>query len=395
MAESFQVFRVFLKLGLTSFGGPIAHIGYYHQELVERRAWLTERAFADLVALCHFLPGPASSQTGIAIGYHRGGAAGALAAFVAFTSPSAIIMMLCALAADAIDRHGGFVFLRGLELVAVAVVAQAVLSMQASLCPDWQRRAIALLSLVILLVYPSAPSFASQLSVIVLGAFLGRLFLSTDKKPNAATLHCDGYDGLRTPSRKAGLVAIIFAIGVLVVSFGSWTGKPAQLAGIAQSGALVFGGGHVVLPLLEGATSGWIDRDIFFAGYGAAQALPGPLFSFAAYIGMLADSPPSFLFALLCLGAVFIPGFLLLFSALPFWNQLSSWHPARTSMAGINAAVVGLLAATLIDPLWVSSVHTPLDFIIVLAAFVFLKKRLIPVWGIVLAVALLCVIRAL
>ncbi len=397
--QFFEVFLVFLKLGLTSFGGPIAHIGYYRRELVERRAWLSDQAFADLVSLCHFLPGPASSQTGMAIGYHRGGPAGAVAAFIAFTSPSAIIMAVCALAAQAINNHGDFTLLRGLELVAIAVVAQAVWGMQANLCADWPRRVIAVLAFIGLLIYPTPPSFASQISVILLGALLGGLFLDTNhgaghlaKKSNPEQ---KSDHGLRTPSRKAGLVAAILTIGVLILAFGSWTGVAAQLAGIAQAGALVFGGGHVVLPLLESTTSTWIDRDLFFAGYGAAQALPGPLFSFAAYIGMLADWPPSPLFALLCLGAIFIPGFLLLFAALPFWNRLSLWRPARASMAGVNAAVVGLLAAALIDPLWVSSVHTPVDVLITLAAFILLKKSLIPTWGVVLAVALVCVIRAI
>ena len=395
LPQFIEVFWVFLKLGLTSFGGPIAHIGYYRRELVERRAWLKDQAFADLVALCHFLPGPASSQTGMAIGYHRGGAAGALAAFIAFTSPSAMIMIVCALAAQAIDNEGDFNLLRGLELVAVAVVAQAVLGMQATLCTDWPRRTIAVLSFIGLLIYPAAPSFTSQISVILLGALLGGVFLdSGHRTEQSGPTHRSLNDrGLRTPSRKAGLVAVILSIGVFILVFASWTGAAAQLAGIAKAGALVFGGGHVVLPLLESTTSSWIDRDLFFAGYGAAQALPGPLFSFAAYIGMLAHSSP--LFALLCLGAIFIPGLLLLFAALPFWNHLSLWHPARASMAGINAAVVGLLAATLVDPLWVSSVHTAFDVLIVLGAFILIKKSLIPTWGVVLAVALLCVFRAM
>ena len=398
MATIAEVFRVFLKLGLTSFGGPIAHIGYYREELVARRGWLSERAFADLVALCHFLPGPASSQTGVAIGYHRAGPGGALAAFIAFAFPSAAIMATWALGVRVIDAQYDFALLRGFELAALGVVAQAVLSMQRQLCPDWPRRGIALLSMVVVLAYPGSSLLTAQIGVIIMGGILGSLSGSLITAPPRDDHDDATPQRIRLPSLKTAGTATLLAVILLGLSF--WPGPDATtwvslLGGVTQAGALVFGGGHVVLPLLESVTSDWIERDLFLAGYGAAQALPGPLFSFAAYIGMMADSPPSPLLAFLCLAAVFAPGFLFLFAALPFWGRLASWHPARTAMTGINAAVVGLLAAALIDPLGRMSIRNATDASIVLIAFLLLSKTRIPVWAVVIMVGLISLIRFL
>ena len=396
--HALEVFRVFLRLGLTSFGGPMAHIGYFRQELVIRRAWLRDHTFSNLMALCHFLPGPASSQAVVAIGYHRAGYAGSIAAFVAFTLPSALIMGTTAWAARTFDAYYDFSILRGLELIALVVVAQAVVGMQATLCPDWPRRGIALLTLALVLASPWAPPPINttfvHIGVILLGAALSTLFLR-----NKIEHHGAHNLRLRTPAHYTSLVAAVLFTLVLVCAFAGpllWD-EPHDLTrlimNITQAGTLVFGGGHVVLPLLESATSGVLARDIFLAGYGAAQALPGPLFSFAAYIGMVVTDSPAF--TLLCLLAIFAPGFFILFAALPHWFRLSRWPTARAAVAGVNAAVVGLLAATLINPLWVSSIRTPADAITAAIAFLVLTRTRVPVWGIVLGLTAVHALRTI
>ena len=370
-----EVFAAFLKLGLTSFGGPIAHIGYFRDAFVVRRRWVDETAFAELVSLCQFLPGPSSSQVGFAIGWLRAGPLGALAAWTGFTLPSAMLMTAVALGAAALQAAwlGGLV--HGLKLVAVAVVAQAVFGMARTLTPDARRAAIAVLAIGIV-TFTSA--FAGQIAAIGMGALLGILLC---RQQDAA---------LPTPlglgiSRRAGAVAIALFVAVLVGGplLAAATGDPAVMHFNAfyRSGALVFGGGHVVLPLLQQAvvTPGWISQDSFLAGYGAAQAMPGPLFTFAAYLGAALHEPPnSVAGAALALAAIFLPGLLALIAVVPFWNRLRGHPTARAALAGANAAVVGILGAALYDPIWTSAVQGKADFLAAVAGFMMLTALRAP-----------------
>lgn len=368
--SALEVLRVFLKLGVSSFGGPIAHIGYFHNEFVLRRRWLDEQAYADLVALCQFLPGPASSQVGFSIGLLRAGYLGGLAAWTAFTLPSAILMVLFAYGASALTGSTGVALLHGLRLVAVAIVAQAVWSMARTLAPDRQRASIAVAAALIILV-SSSP--VAQIIAIALGAVLGLLLCRTS---------VPGTTGGRLTlpvSTRAGWAALVVFLLLLVALplLSALTRQPALalFEAFYRSGALVFGGGHVVLPLLREAfvTPGWVTDDAFLSGYGAAQAVPGPLFTFAAYLGAVAHTTPHGLAgAALGLIGIFLPGVLILLAALPFWESLRQRTYARSMMAGVNAAVVGLLGAALYSPAWTSSVHTALDFGLVLVSFVLL-----------------------
>jgi chromate transporter len=395
--SSLEVLRVFLKLGLTCFGGPIAHIGYFRNELVVRRGWLDEQTYADLVALCQFLPGPASSQVGLSVGLVRAGYAGALAAWLGFTLPSAIIMTLFAYGARALQGPLGASLLHGLKLVAVAIVAQAVWGMARTLCPDRQRASIALMATLIILF---APSSWAQILAIALGALLGWR-LSRVASPAADSAR------LQLPiSPRAGLVALaaffILLSGLPVLSgFVLSPGTPAtpnalvRLAAFYRSGALVFGGGHVVLPLLRQTfvAPGWVGDDAFLAGYGAAQALPGPLFTFAAYLGAIARGTPQGPGgAALGLIGIFLPGMLILLGTLPFWGSLRQHLAAQSAMRGVNAAVVGVLGAALYNPLWTSSVITPADFAIALAGFVLLTAWRAPPLLVVVLSALAAVL---
>ncbi len=362
-----EIFRVFLRLGLTSFGGPIAHLGYFRSEFVERRHWLSEQSFADLVALSQFLPGPASSQTGFGVGLLRGGLLGGVAAWAGFTLPSAILMVLFAYGAGSIaDRPLGAGLLHGLKLVAVAIVAQAVMGMARSLCPDRIRASIATVALVVTLV---APWSITQLAVIVAGGFAGLLTCK-------ASVEVVSDVPLIPVSRRAGLACLAAYFALLAVAFlPTPPGAAALFDAFYRSGALVFGGGHVVLPLLREAVAapGWVSDSVFLAGYGAAQALPGPLFTFAAFLGAVASVPPHGIAgAVLALLAIFIPGMLCLVGTLPFWSALSADPRARAAMLGTNAAVVGLLGAALYNPVWTSAVHGPIDFAIAAAGFVLL-----------------------
>ena len=365
-----EVLGVFLKLGLTSFGGPIAHLGYFRREFVVRRDWLDERAYADLVALAQFLPGPASSQTGFAIGLMRAGYLGGLAAWAGFTLPSAIAMTLFAYGEGALKGPAGDGLLHGLKLVAVAIVAQAVLGMARSLAPDRPRATIAILSLILMAF---APAGWAQIAVILLGA-LGGLIVCRQRADIAIA------DAPPPITRPAALVFAGLFFALLALSFvPALHGAAALAAAFYRSGALVFGGGHVVLPLLRTAVvdPGWVSDSAFLAGYGAAQAMPGPLFTFAAYLGAAASIPPGGVAgAALALAAIFAPGLLLLMAVLPFWNGLRSVSSARAAMAGVNAAVVGLLASALYNPVWTSAVKGPADFAIAAAGFVALI-----VWG--------------
>ena len=366
-ADVGEIFRVFLRLGLTSFGGPIAHLGYFRAEFVERRHWLSEQGFADLVALAQFLPGPASSQTGFGIGLLRSGLLGGIAAWAGFTLPSAILMVLFAYGAGSIaDSSLGAGLLHGLKLVAVAIVAQAVMGMARTLCPDRMRASIATLALVVTLV---APWSITQLAVIVAGGFAGLLMCK-------ASVEALGGGRLMPVSRGAGLACLAAYLALLAVAFSPTPpGALALFDAFYRSGALVFGGGHVVLPLLRNAVAapGWVPDSVFLAGYGAAQALPGPLFTFAAFLGTVASvRPHGIAGAAIALLAIFIPGLLCLLGALPFWNAISANPRARAAMLGTNAAVVGLLGAALYNPVWTSAVRDPIDFAIAAAGFVLL-----------------------
>lgn len=351
-----EVLGAALRLGLTSFGGPIAHIGYYRREYVERRRWLDEAAFADLVALSQMLPGPASSELGIAIGTRRAGILGGIAAWVGFTTPSAIAMIAFGLLATPADlANAGWV--HGLKLAAVAVVAQAVIMMARSLAPDTPRRLIAAAAAAASLVIASP---LSQVAVIAAGAAAGVMLLHAPAPPS--------HDGHPPPlGRRAGVVALtVFA--ALLVSLPVLRLVGGQAAAVFdsfyRSGALVFGGGHVVLPLLHAnvVDPGWVSDSAFLAGYGAAQAVPGPLFTFAAYLGTVSSVTPNGVAGgLLALVAIFLPSFLLVFGALPFWDRLRTAPRFRRALLGINAAVVGILLAALYTPIWTGAIGSVAD----------------------------------
>jgi chromate transporter len=379
-ASSWSVFLIFLRLGLTSFGGPVAHLGYFRDEFVTRRRWLSERSYGDLVALCQFLPGPASSQVGIALGLSRAGYGGALAAWLGFTLPSAVVLILFALG---IAQHSTALppgALHGLKVVAVAVVAQAVWGMARNLCSDAARISVMLIAACVALLQTSA---WGQVAVISAAALAGLLLF----KPTPPAAH----DALPvTLSRRAG--AMWLSLFVLVLA-----GLPilAQLIpnqGLAmidafyRSGSLVFGGGHVVLPLLQAEVvpTGWVSNDVFLAGYGAAQAMPGPLFTFAAFLGAsMSQAPSGWLGGLLCLLAIFAPSFLLVLGALPFWESLRRSPRTQAALAGVNAAVVGLLLAALYQPVWTSAIFSARDFGLALIGLVALMVWKLPPWLVV------------
>jgi chromate transporter len=376
-----EVFRAFLKLGLTSFGGPIAHLGYFRDELVIRRRWIDEDGYADLVALCQFLPGPASSQVGFALGILRGGGLmGGLAAWTAFTLPSALLLLAFAYGAASFDGPVANGALHGLKLVAVAVVAQAVWGMARTLAPDRSRASIAICALFVV-VFAAGP--IGQIAAIALGALGGMVLSRTDAAPDARHLAFP-------ISRRAGAVALgafallLVAPHILADALQSQT--VALFDAFYRSGALVFGGGHVVLPLLQAATvgSGWTTPDVFLAGYGAAQAVPGPLFAFAAYLGaMVHPSPDGLAGATIALFGIFLPGLLLVFGVLPFWDTFRARPLVRAAMRGANAAVVGILAAALYDPVWTSAINGPRDFALAALGFVLLTAFKAPPWSVV------------
>lgn len=377
-----EVFLAFSKLGLTSFGGPIAHLGYFRDEFVTRRGWFDDRTYGDLVALCQFLPGPASSQVGFAIGLMRAGALGAAAAWVGFTLPSAILMLAFALGAAAFEGEIAQGVLHGLKLVAVAVVAQAVLGMARSLTPDRQRAGIAVLAVAAMVLLGGV---AGQVGAIVLGVVLG-LVLCRDGTGGEVDL------GPVPVSRRFAAAALVAFVALLVVlPLLAPLGQGLALFDVFyRAGALVFGGGHVVLPLLEAGTvgQGWLSEDSFLAGYGAAQAVPGPLFTFAAYLGAAGiEQPNGVPGAAIALVAIFLPGFLILLAALPFWHGLRANPMAQAGMRGANAAVVGILALALYDPVFTSAARTPLDFAVALAGFVALVSWKVQPIYVVLALA--------
>jgi len=381
-SSAWSIFWIFLKLGLTSFGGPIAHLGYYRNEFVLRRQWLDDARYGDLVALCQFLPGPASSQVGFALGVLRGGGLrGGLAAWTGFTLPSALLMFAFALGAASLAGPSAAGVVHGLKLVAVAVVAQAVWGMARTLTPDRQRIAIALAATAIVVL---AGGPAGQLAAIAAGASAGYWLCR-------GPLAQPGVELSMPVGRRAGIAALAL-FGILLLglplSAGLTEDRPLALFdAFYRSGALVFGGGHVVLPLLQAETvaSGWVANETFLAGYGLAQALPGPLFAFAAFLGAQAGMTASALGgAVIALLALFLPGLLLVYGTLPFWDRLRRHAAARHAMMGANAAVVGILAAALADPVWTGAVFDVRDAGIVLAGFLLLAVWKAPSWIVVI-----------
>jgi chromate transporter len=380
-----EVFAAFLKLCLTSFGGPIAHLGYFREEFVVRRKWLNDSAFADIVALCQFLPGPASSQVGFVLGIFRGGGLlGGVAAWTAFTLPSAILLLAFAYGAANFSGPVGQGILHGLKLVAVAVVAQAIWGMSRNLTPDRTRVGIALAAVAAAVFLNSA---VGQIGAITGGALLGIILCRDGDIQN--THHLSFPVGRRSALPALVLFAALFVAPPLLHAI---TGGQAFLLFDAfyRSGALVFGGGHVVLPLLETAVvgPGWVSHEAFLAGYGAAQAVPGPLFTFAAYLGAAAlPEPNGVTGAIIALITLFLPGLLLVYGTLPFWDGLRRRPLAQAAMKGANAAVVGILAAAFYSPVWTSAVVTPSDFFLALAGFLFLTVWKTPPWVVVIVLA--------
>ncbi|WP_250654810.1 chromate efflux transporter [Alkalimarinus coralli] len=359
-----DVLRTFTKLGFTSFGGPVAHIAYFHKELVERKRWVSEDQFSQLLAICQFLPGPASSQLGFALGLLRAGWLGAIAAFVAFTLPSSLLLLAFASALSLLSGPVGQAAIHGLKLVAFAVVADAVLGMSKKLCPDTLRRGIALFSASALLLVSSA---WSQIFVVLGGAAIGVLFCRESAGSTSYKIKV-GY------SRRVGVIIFsIFLCLLFLLSFAPTEAGIFSLAGaFYQAGALVFGGGHVVLPLLEDAVvnTGWITKENFLAGYGAAQAIPGPMFAFSSYLGAIVPTGyNSGLGATIALLFMFLPGFLLVAAVLPIWQRISDNPAALNAIAGVNAAVVGLLGAALYDPIFISGVMSSFDLAVCIIAF--------------------------
>jgi len=377
-----EVFRVFLRLGLTSFGGPVAHLGYFRGEFVARRKWLDESAYADIVALCQFLPGPASSQVGISLGILRAGLPGALAAWLGFTMPSALAMVLFGYGVTRIGDLSHAPWLHGLKIVAVAVVAQAVWGMAKNLCPDRERASVAVAAAILAMAVPSA---IGQIGAIAAGGLIGWVLLG-----GRATAAPDAPLAVHLPRSLSIAAAVLFMalLAGLPLLAAAVPAQPIKLFdSFYRSGSLVFGGGHVVLPLLQAEVvpPAWVSNDTFLAGYGAAQAVPGPLFTFAAYLGtVMGPWPNGWLGGLICLVAIFLPSFLLLIGVLPFWDTLRRMPAVRSALLGVNAAVVGLLLAALYRPVWISAVFAPADFAIGLVAFLLLAMWAVPPWLVVI-----------
>ena len=383
-----QIFLIFLRLGLTSFGGPVAHISYFREEFVRRRQWLSDARYADLVALCQFVPGPASSQVGMGIGMALGGVRGSLFAWLGFTMPSAIVLAILGMAFVHVDLAAMDDVIRGLKLVAVGVVAHALVGMARTLCPDVRRAVLAVAAAVIMIV---SDTVLAQFGVILGGMIAGFVLLR-------GVAPSDPHDTPTVHSAKGAVLALgvffaLLAVLPIVAQFDP-TGLFAVIDGFYRSGALVFGGGHVVLPLLESAVvaPGWVDPETFLAGYGATQAVPGPIFTFAAYLGAVLHTGSgvgnagwwiSSLTACVTLVAIFLPAWLLVIGLLPFWDRVRHVNAMRAGLLGVNAAVVGLLAAVLYDPIWTGAIHNVVDVICVAVAFAVLQWRLVPVWALV------------
>lgn len=376
-----EILLVSTRLGFTSFGGPIAHLGYFHEEYVKRRKWLDEKGYAELVALCQFLPGPASSQVGIGIGIVRGGLLGGIISFVGFTLPSVIALIVFALLLDGINI-GEAGWIHGLKLVAVAVVAHAILGMAEKLTPDLKRKAIALIALIITLVWEMT---FTQVAVIALGALAGYMLFKQEKEGDEAPFEIP-------LSRKVAAACLILFFGLLlllpVLSEAFSIKWLAAFDSFYRSGALVFGGGHVVLPLLEQEVvpSGWVSEESFLAGYGAAQAVPGPLFTFAAYLGAVMSGWAG---GLLATAAIFLPAFLLIVGTLPFWAVMRQNSAIKGAFMGVNAAVVGILIAAFYQPIWTTTIKDAADFAAAAVLFSMLAYWKLPPWSVVVAGALI------
>lgn len=377
-----EVFLAFLRLGLTSFGGPVAHLGYFRDDLVVRRRWMDDRGYADLVALCQFLPGPASSQVGFAMGLQRAGVLGSLAAFAAFTLPSAVLLVAFAGGAAALGGVVGDGILSGLKIVAVAIVAHAVWGMARSLTPDAPRAGIAVVALALALLLPAAPG---QLAALTIGAVAGVVVLRGSDEADAEPSPSFGV------RKSAAVACLALFVGGLVAlpRLAALTGSSSVslVDAFYRAGALVFGGGHVVLPLLQAGVvqTGWVSPESFLTGYAAAQAVPGPLFTFAAYLGSLSEAGPGgILGAALALGAIFLPGFLVLVGALPFWDAVRTRPRVRAAMRGANAAVVGILGAALYTPVFTTAITGPGSLVLAAVGFVLLTAFRTPAWAVVL-----------
>jgi len=384
--SAWTVFLVFLRLGLSSFGGPIAHLGYFREEFVARRQWLSEQSYVDLVALCQFLPGPASSQVGIGVGLSRAGLGGAFAAWAGFTLPSAIVLVLFAQGMSTWGSALPSGLLHGLKIVAVAVVAQAVWGMARTLCTDVPRVTIAALAACAALLWPNA---WGQIGVIACTAVIGLLLFKPAQGQAAESLPI-------SVSRTVGVISLVLFFSLLVglpLAIEVWPSSAlAMVNAFYRAGSLVFGGGHVVLPLLQAATvpNGWVANDTFLAGYGLAQAVPGPLLTFSAFLGAsMSVQPSGWAGATLCLIAIFVPSFLLVIGVLPFWEPLRHSVRTRAALAGVNAGVVGLLLAALYNPVWTSAIFKPEDFGLALLALVALMFWKVPPWLVVLGCGLL------
>jgi chromate transporter len=377
-----EVFCIFLRLGLTSFGGPVAHLGYFRAEFVARRKWLGEAAFADIVALCQFLPGPASSQTGLSIGIMRAGLPGGLAAWLGFTMPSALAMIAFGYGVGWAGDLSRAAWLHGLKIVAVAVVANALWGMARNLCPDVMRATIAVAAAVAVIATPTA---AGQVGAIIGGGLIGWWLLKGTDVGSGAALQV-GIPRSWTWPAAILFFALLFGLPLLHASLPGQA--LAEFDSFYRSGALVFGGGHVVLPLLQAEVvpPGWVDNNVFLAGYGAAQAMPGPLFTFSAYLGtVIRPAPNGWLGGLICLLAIFLPSPLLLIAALPHWETLRRKPAVQSALRGVNAAVVGILLAALYHPVWTSAIFSSRDFAIGMVAFLALALWTVPPWLVVVA----------
>ncbi|MFC5591574.1 chromate transporter [Sporosarcina soli] len=375
-----EILFVSTRLGLTSFGGPTAHLGYFHEEYVRRRRWMDEKSYADLVALAQFLPGPASSQVGIGIGVMRAGVLGGIISFIGFTLPSVVALILFALLLNGFDI-GNAGWIHGLKIVAVVVVAHAILGMAKNLTPDLKRKAIALFALVSTLLWQTA---FTQVGVILVAALFGFLLFKKHKENEEVSSQFP-----IGKSVSAICLLLFFGLLFLLPVIREVTGSywVAMFDSFYRSGSLVFGGGHVVLPLLEQelVPNGWISEEAFLAGYGATQAVPGPLFTFAAYLGAVMKGWQGGLVATI---AVFLPAFLLILGALPFWDALRNNPKIKGAILGVNAAVVGILISALYQPIWTSSILAPIDFALAAILFSMLVYWKLPPWMIVVAGAI-------
>lgn len=386
MKKYFEVFFTALKLGLTSFGGPVAHLGFFHHEYVIKKKWLSDQAYEDLVTLCQFLPGPASSQVGMGIGLSRAGIVGAILAWLGFTLPSAVILVFLGqgFAQTNISAYNNVI--HGLKIAAVAIVAQAVYSMGKKLCPERKTAAIAMIACAVILIFPSA---WTQIAVLAAAGLFGLYFL---RFQNENLTH----HSIHLGRRRVGflfLLLFFFLLFFLPLLRSLYPQQVIQLIdSFYRAGSLVFGGGHVVLPLLqtEIVPAGWVSNDLFMAGYGFSNIIPGPLFAFSAYLGAVSAVPPNgWLGALICLVALFFPSFLLILGVLPFWEKLRTQNSIRQAMLGFNAAVVGILLAALYNPVGTSAIFSVRDFLIAAVSLVFLEKWKWPSWLVVfVAVAL-------